>query len=372
MPGSGGLVLRGPRCRLRRSPSRGETARAPARFPVLLDTELRHRVGCAHTDHRPDGARTFPSVPPQRSTGAHALTARRGAVLSAALYLAFLLAVPLLSRAVAGWPAAGHAALRVLLTTVFIALALGLVSTWSTLRLRFTWDAALAILLGGVTVLARLPAATGWPLPWGAMARALHTLLTSQVPAQGLAQVLGDIVLVLAAVFLGRVLSYLVREGKLLAPLAVVAAMVDIYTVFSGFVHVLLTSAPEVVRQLSASVPAAAGVAAPRLVTYTVGVGDFIFTAMFFTAIARFGMNRGATWWALFFVFLSVGAMWRLLGAVGVPIQALPGLVFVALAVILANWEHFRYTRHEQLLLLTVSAVVATAIAVGLVVTRYL
>jgi len=281
----------------------------------------------------------------------------RTAALAAALYLAFFALVPPLSRAAADWPPLAVAFGRAILSMVFIALALGMAASFGGLRLALAVDAALFVVFGGLTLLARLPADL-LPGPLAALAPPVRaTLIETARPA-------GELALVLGAVFFGRLLARIVREGKLLAPLVVAAALVDIYTVYGGFVRSLISSAPEVVRQFSAAAPAAPEPRAVALIAHTVGVGDFIFAAMFFTIIVRFGMNRALTWWALFWVFVAVGICWRLLDIFGVPIDALPGLAVMAPAVLLANWEHFRYTPKEQLMLLAAGAALAAGIVV--------
>jgi len=244
---------------------------------------------------------------------------------------------------------------------VFVAVALGMAASFGGLRLSLAADALLFVVFGGLTLLARLRADL-LPAPLAALAPPVRAALIET------ARPVGELVLVLGAVFLGRLLSRIVREGKLLAPLVVAAAMVDIYTVYGGFVRSLIATAPEVVQQFSAAAPATPGPRAVPLVAHTVGVGDFVFAAMFFTIIVRFGMNRALTWWALFWVLVAVGVCWRLLDVFGVPVDALPGLAVMAPAVLLANWEHFRYTAREQLMLLAAGAALAAGIVVLLVV----
>jgi hypothetical protein len=161
------------------------------------------------------------------------------------------------------------------------------------------------------------------------------------VPGQ---ELFGNIALILFAVFLGRLVSRVIREGKLLLPVAVVASLVDIFTVFWGVVAEMTEKAPEVVTAFSASapVPAPAGVAAPIL--SSIGIGDFLFLSLFLAVALRSAMNAPRTMWAAFAVMLIAPFAFFIWPQA----PGMPGLPFLSVAVLAVNWRHLRFTREEK------------------------
>jgi len=182
----------------------------------------------------------------------------------------------------------------------------------------------------------------------------------SVVPGQFL---LGNTALIVWAACLGRLVSRLMREGKLLLPVAVVAAIADIITVFWGVVAHVSETAPEVVATFSAAAPVAPppNVSAPIL--SAVGIGDFLFLAAFLAVAIRHAMRPVRTMWASFAVMLVAPlAYWFFPSATG-----MPGLPFIAAAVLWANWRHIEFTSEEKRALVFVGALVLAA-AMGLLV----
>ena len=165
----------------------------------------------------------------------------------------------------------------------------------------------------------------------------------------------GDLLLVIGATFMGALASRVVRERNMLVPVAVAAAAVDTWGVYWGFVAKVAEKAPQVVAQFSAAVPVAALVEVPLL--KSIGVGDFLFMGLFVAAVYRMHLNVRATLWALFAVFLVVPVVFSIAG-----VPALPGLPFLGLAVLAANWRHFRFSRAEKFALLYATLAVAALI----------
>ncbi|HUT74455.1 MAG TPA: hypothetical protein VM221_06435 [Armatimonadota bacterium] len=164
---------------------------------------------------------------------------------------------------------------------------------------------------------------------------------------------LGDLSLVLAALFAGALASRVIRERNMLVPVVVAAAAVDTWGVYWGFVAEIGRRAPEVVKQFSAAVPGAAAAELPVPLLSSVGAGDFLFMALFVAAVWRLGMNLRGTLWALFGVYLVVPAAFAAVSAVTASeAPALPGLVFVGFATAAANWRHFHFSRAERFALL--------------------
>lgn len=165
---------------------------------------------------------------------------------------------------------------------------------------------------------------------------------------------LADVSLLIAGTGLALLILPLLRDRNILVPVALVAAMVDLWGVATGPTAVAMESAPEVLQRASVKV-AALGSLKP--VSF-VGLGDVVFVALFGGAVAAFGLRLWATLgWT---VALLLGAM--ALAIFGpVPVPALP---FAALAVLLPNRKSFSLTREEKLAASAVAAVVATLLAV--------
>lgn len=177
---------------------------------------------------------------------------------------------------------------------------------------------------------------------------------------------LSGVLFLVACVFFGRLLALIVRERSMLLPVAIIAGLADIFTVFFGPTGEALDKAPELVQKLSVAIPevgsatgaaGAAGVAALA----TAGLGDFIFLAFFFVSVHRFGLRRGPTFWIIF--ALTLLGMSAVLLVPGVP--AMPLLPFIVLGFLLANIGAFQLTRTEKLHTVIALALVAAMLAVA-------
>jgi len=194
---------------------------------------------------------------------------------------------------------------------------------------------------------------TGHPAAGRQMAETL-----SVMPGE-LQLLIGNAVLITWAGFLGKLVSRIIREGKLLLPVAMVAAIADIITVFWGIVAHVSETAPEVVQTFSAAAPIAPppGVAAPMLLS-AVGIGDFLFFAVFLATTIRYLMRPAATMWATFAVMLIAPLAYYLYpDATG-----MPGLPFVSAAALWANWRYLRFTGEERRALAFAGAFVLAAV----------
>jgi len=157
-------------------------------------------------------------------------------------------------------------------------------------------------------------------------------------------QVIGNIALILWAIFLGRLVSRVIREGKLLLPVAVVASIADIITVFWGVVHEISQKAPEVVETFSAQTPVAVPLTLPVPILTAVGIGDFLFLALFLTVAVRYAMNDAKAVWATFAIMLAAPVPF----VIWPDLAGLPGLPLISLAVLGANWRYLRFSREEK------------------------
>lgn len=178
-------------------------------------------------------------------------------------------------------------------------------------------------------------------------------------PAQ---QFMGNIALILWAVFLGRLVSRVVREGKLLLPVAAVASVADTVTVFWGVVAHLTQKAPEVVKTFSAQTPVAAPPSISLPTISSIGIGDFMFLALFLAVAVRYGMDATRAMWLTLIVMVFVAPVpFILIPSLGT--TGMPGLPFLSLGVLAANWRYLRFTRDEKRALAFVGLLVAAAVA---------
>ncbi|MCC6445590.1 MAG: hypothetical protein IT210_19305 [Armatimonadetes bacterium] len=161
---------------------------------------------------------------------------------------------------------------------------------------------------------------------------------------------LADICLILASASLGYLVSTVIKEPNLILPVAVVGALVDYWGVHFGPTQMVLSKAPQVLQTMSAKIPALGQAArAPGGLPYIamIGPGDFLFLAIFYACVHKFGMNGRATYiWTA--VLLTLG----MLVALMTPVFYIPALVPMGVAVMAANWKYFKFKREEFFALL--------------------
>lgn len=286
---------------------------------------------------------------------------RRQPKQAAALYIGAYLLVALSGGAVVA-RMSSHLAIGAAVTFIAtIVLALSLLLVLSICRLSLSARGELVMVLAMLVlfclvrpqVFAFLGRWLGNPAGGKQIADAL-----SFIPGQML---LGNTVLIVWAAFLGRLVSRVIREGKLILPVAVVASVADIFTVFWGVVAHVTETAPEVAETFSASAPVAPPPEVAVPILSAVGIGDFLFLALFLAVTLRYSMQPAKTMWATFAVMLVAPAAFYL--APDAP--GMPGLPFISAAALWANWPYLRFTREEKRALAFSGALVA-AVAVGL------
>jgi hypothetical protein len=161
--------------------------------------------------------------------------------------------------------------------------------------------------------------------------------------------VAGDLALFFVAVFAGLLVARVVREANMLVPIAAVAAMVDIWGVYWGFVAHIMRKAPEVADTLSAQLPIAGKELAALPMISSVGAGDMLFAALFCGCVWKFGFPIRRTGTAILAaVLLGPVAVMVAASAAGHELKVLPGLPFIAAAVLAANWRRFHLSRGEK------------------------
>jgi hypothetical protein len=166
----------------------------------------------------------------------------------------------------------------------------------------------------------------------------------------------GDVALIFSACFLGRLVSRLIRERSMLLPVAIAAAAVDFWGVYWGFVAHVQATAPEVASHFSAAAPMPAPAGKP-LPSPEIGAGDFIFLAFFFISAHRFTMNERRTFWLMWAAMAAAAVMLSF-------VKVLPGLVFIGLAFVIANWRDLRLNRREWITLGYAALVIAAVVGV--------
>lgn len=206
-----------------------------------------------------------------------------------------------------------------------------------------------ALLAGLLIVPLRLGLVMGRPVvPW-----------SSILAVPGLA----DLIFVWFAATLGCLLSLLLRSANLIPPVAVVLALVDIWTVqFGGPVQRIMESespvAESVVQAMTVQLPAPTHGASPFPPSSIVGFADFLFVAFFIHAVMRLadGLARyRKTLTVLILVLCAYILLQRFLD----PPPALPALVPMAVVMIGMHWRAFHYERSEKLALLYASILIA-------------
>ncbi len=234
-------------------------------------------------------------------------------------------------------------------TLLLMATLLGLIFSLTRHTERIRW-LGLAMLVGGVLL---------W-LGWGMLPQLLGWSPENRPPILlvALYQTTLYYLLLLSAVGLGALLSKIVRERNLLVPVVPFAAMVDVLTVMApgGFVKRMVEQAPEVVERASVAVtavPSALETVERVIPIVIIGVGDFVFLALYASCLWRFGLRARATAIGLFLV-LWVYLMMVLVGVA----PKLPALVPMAVAFLAINWREFRLTTQEKLASLVVVSLV--------------
>ncbi len=171
-----------------------------------------------------------------------------------------------------------------------------------------------------------------------------------------------SVVFLLFCLLIGRLISRIIREANILVPVCIVAAAADIFTVYWGPTGKFLAQAPQVVAALSVQIPEVGSATGPEGVAglrfITMGLGDFIFLAVFLTAGARLGFNLARTGWVIA-IILAVG----LTTLFFVPAAA-PLLPFIAAGFLIANWREFQLSRAEKKNLLYAAVIAAVVVAV--------
>ncbi len=222
-------------------------------------------------------------------------------------------------------------------------------------------------LIGGIALLIWLAFETGKVMPsklagiFGLIVVGFRVGLTFlSVPQNFAGQIafgaIADTLTLTSALLLGSAISGLVRHANLLLPVAIVLTVVDIWTVWlGGFVFQIFQKAQEgvpvaqkVVEAATVKMPTVATAHHARIGIPVIGIGDLFFAAFLFALLWRFRLNTRPAF-VLSIVFVVIGLLLAQLPFVPFGV---PGLPFIALAILLPNLRAFQYTPEERKALL--------------------
>lgn len=175
-----------------------------------------------------------------------------------------------------------------------------------------------------------------------------------------------SVLFLLGCLFFGKIMSRIVRERAMALPVAIVAGLADIFTVFWGPTGEALAKAPELVEKLSLAIPAAGSAVGPEgakglFHVATMGLGDVVFLALFLSMAVRFDFKPYRTLCAMA-LSAAVGivlALSDLLNTAGMPL-----LPYMAAGFVLVNIREFRLSPQERRDLIIALALVAVLFAI--------
>jgi hypothetical protein len=162
-----------------------------------------------------------------------------------------------------------------------------------------------------------------------------------------------DLLLLLAAVLMGCMAGRAIRERNIVLPIAVFAGLVDYWNVSVGPLGKIVENKPAIISAVAIHMPA------PGIPTVMIGMGDFVFMALFFSAVFKLGMNVRGTFWLGYALLTATMYAVILFGG------ALPALLPMGIAVIGANRRYFHLKRDEQLAMLYVGVILLTFLIVS-------
>jgi hypothetical protein len=269
--------------------------------------------------------------------------------LAVGVYLLYRVGAPLVTFL-------GDGFLQVAISTlVFMALATWVVLRAAALPLRpvvaLAWTAVLLVLFIAVRLSpAFVPALRQSPV-------AVETVLG-----------ISDTLMVLATSMLGLAVSHIIREPNILAPAALFAALAD-FAVVSLWIPRVMEVAPQALSTVAVHVPQVGAKPTPTGLRPIgiIGPADFVFLAFYFACVWRFGMAAQATY--IWMVIALAGYMFfqnvvgsltpRFMDAV----DMLPGLVPMAVVLLVVNRKYFRFSREEKRAMAVVALLMVGIIA---------
>lgn len=263
------------------------------------------------------------------------LDVRAAALLALAAYLAFDLLLPLVPLPLRPPPRIAVAGLVFTSTAAFMLLQLWLAQAVVNLRPR-AWVSAVSCLAGAALWLVTFR----YFIPHKAWSDAHNAPLFIVGP------LLLGLAITLGCAFFGILLSRIVREANVLLPVALVAMPIDYLGAMTpiGFTQNAVANNPALVQALSVPVPGVGGGAHHHGALHPIGFigpGDALFMAFFFAVALRLDLNkRGTFWWT--YGLLTATMLIVLFTEVNIA-----ALIPMGMAVLIANFRHFKLKREE-------------------------
>ncbi len=165
-----------------------------------------------------------------------------------------------------------------------------------------------------------------------------------------------SLLLVTSAVSVGVLISRVVREFKMLLPISVVLALVDLYVVFGGGLVTQAqhgnTVASSMMSGLTVKLPTVHRPLGAAPMQLAVGFADYLFIALFFACFVKFHAPGKRTFLTLCFTLAAYMMI------VAVKDVALPALVPIAVVVVSMNFRRFQFERQELFAMLYAGIIV--------------
>ncbi|BDI32726.1 hypothetical protein CCAX7_47770 [Capsulimonas corticalis] len=164
------------------------------------------------------------------------------------------------------------------------------------------------------------------------------------------------LMLAVSLAFFGALLSRIVREAKMLLPIALVAMVIDVLGAMMprGFTRDIYEQHPGVIPSFSVPMP---GIGSLEPISY-VGPGDALFIAFFFGIVQRYRLNMSGTFWMMF------GLLSAAMLAVNAGVGNIAALLPMGIAVIVANFRYFKFDRSEMFAMIY-AGILAVVLAAG-------
>ncbi|MHB9133808.1 MAG: A22B family peptidase [Armatimonadota bacterium] len=218
----------------------------------------------------------------------------------------------------------------------------------------------------------------------------------SRVPIDWVFTLIVPFLLALTGIFFGQLVSRLIREKAILLPVLIIAALIDFWGVYWGFVSNMSEKLPDVVNTIGSAATAAASVPeevrtqVPQSLSIfgniappsNIGIGDFVFLALYLTCAYRLGFSAKRTMWGAFWGLLLASLIMALDGQMvhttlfghlihfTIQISYLPGLVFICGGVLIANLREWKLSREEWVMTGVLVSILAALIGTSIVRTK--
>ncbi|MDR3707953.1 MAG: hypothetical protein P4L33_06615 [Capsulimonadaceae bacterium] len=273
----------------------------------------------------------------------------RVALLAVLSYIAFSVGIPLISLPHVAGPWIGPAALLATLITTFVFMFLQL------------WVARSLVNVGTRALGAAIAVVASTLLWYLCFVLKTHEQLLRRLPEDPL-MVMGvagmGVTLTVGLSYLGIVLSRIIREPNVLLPVAFVAMPIDYLGAMTptGYTADMVKHHPHAVQNVMVSVPHVQGL----MPIGFIGPGDVLFVAFFLAVVQHLSLNeRGTFRW----MYILLTATMVVVAIAPIPIN-IAALVPMGLAVLIANFRHFKLQRSEVFASIY-AAIIVIALAFG-------